>query len=1065
LLAAVACAMAIASSLAALPADRAIAQYVRRSWTVEQGLPHGTVRGFAQSADGYLWLATYEGLVRFNGESFRLFDKSSSPGLRNNSVRTVLESRGGTLWVGTVAGLARFDGAVIETVATKEELGHDIVNAILESDDGTLWVGTEGGGVSSVRDGKIERLNVALPGDQINALAVNGDVLWIGTTRGLARVRGGAVDAFTTANGLASATILSLYTDPEGRVYAGTAAGLDLIAGDTVAHIAGVPTDQVTALGGDHDGNVWIGTYSNGLYRLNGGRIASFGIKDGLLNPTVRSIFEDDEGSVWVGTNRGFEQLRAGTFVNWSVLDGLGDEFTRAVFEDRDGVMWVGTANGLSRWENDRWVKSRDPRLASAYVLSIAQSRDGAHWFGTSNGLYRVSASGTRVITTDDGLSNPTIRAVRQDGRGDVWVATDAGINRVRPDGTVENFTGRDGLEADYALAIAETPDGRIWFATGAGLATFDGRAFTIHSAPRDLPTNRLFTLAAEDGTIWIGTDGDGLIRYRDDGWSVITSRQGLPADKILSMVDDGRGNLWLGTVRGAARAAKHDLNAVADGTASQLTARLFDESDGLGSRQCNGSGEPSAFCSRDGRIWFATANGLSALVPDHGKPPPLPNRKPIIERVLVDGKVASGAMLHPLTPGSERIEFGFTGVTYVAPDRLRFRYRLEGYDRRWIDAGESRVAAYTNLPAGDFRLVLESSRDGVDWERATLPFSHAPFFYETKTFIVVSVAMVVALLFGVHVLRLQLTRNRAKLLAELVDQRTEQIREEKARTEVALKEAEAARREAERHERMTEQALAEAEEANRAKSVFLATTSHELRTPLNAIIGFSGILIDKAKDEIDLNPRHLHFLENIRASGEYLLEIINNILDLSKIEAGRMEVSVEAVSLAQVVRAIGTVMKGVTSNRGITFDYAIPPDLPTLEADPTQLKQILYNLMANAVKFSPDGATVTIAARSLPASESPIGEDAIEVRVIDEGIGVSPEDRQVIFQEFRQGRGLGGRRPEGTGLGLALVRRFVEVHRGMVRIESERKTGSTFVVVLPCRHDAEATPEATSEA
>jgi signal transduction histidine kinase/ligand-binding sensor domain-containing protein len=1050
----------LATAAKALPADRAVSQYVRHSWTVEQGLPHDTVRGLAQTADGYLWLATYEGLVRFNGEKFRILDRSSSPGIQSNSLTTLCRTGDDTLWLGTLAGLMRYRDGSFQTVLTQGG-----INALAAAPDGSVWVGTAGGVLTHIVRDRPEVVHLPLPAGPITALAATRDGLWVGTSRGLAHVTGGNVDVWTTARGLANDTIVTLAPDGDDALLVGTASGLDRIAAGHLAQIPGLPADQVTALRRDRDGNLWIGTYGNGLFRFAGDQLSAYGIGDGLLNPTVRAIFEDDEGSLWIGSNGGLEQLRVGAFVTWNKRDGLADAVARVIFEDHDGVLWAGTANGLNRWENGAWKKVDDSRLAR--ILSMAQSRDGTRWFGTANGVFRVKDGKTSLVTTEEGLSNNTIRAIHEDVRGDVWLGTDFGLDRIRPDGTVESFAGRGGLGNDYAMAIAETPDGRVWFATGGGLAEWDGAVFRLHSAPRDLPSNRLFALVAEaDGTIWITTDGEGLLRYRGGKAKAITTRQGLLNDKILSLVDDGKGALWFGTVRGAFTVPKRDLNAVANGTAPRIFSRMFDENDGLGSRQCNGIANPSALRSHDGRIWFVTANGVSALTASRA--PALPVRVPVVERVVVDGREATPAKLEAIPPGMERIEFEFSGVTSVTPERLRLRYRLDGYGDGWVEAGANHVASYTNLRAGDYRFILESSRDGNNWRTTALPFALRPHFYETSWFIALCIVLVAALLMTVHNVRLRLADERARLLETLVEERTHQISEEKERTEVALRaaevakrEAEAATREAERHERLTEEALAQAETANRTKSIFLATTSHELRTPLNAIIGFSEILLSHASEQLD--PRHARFLQNIHSSGQYLLGHINNILDLSKIEAGRIEIQPETILLHEVVDEICAVMKGVATLRDITIDIEIAEDLP-LEADPTQVRQILYNLMSNAVKFSPEHATVTVAARHLPSASGLLRDETIEIRVSDQGIGIDPAEHQLIFQEFRQAHGPRGYRPEGTGLGLALVKRFVEMHGGTIRVESSHGKGSTFVVVMPCRYRPGAAAEVLRE-
>jgi len=1016
--------LAIAVGARSLTPDRAISQYAHRAWRMEDGLPNSVVRGILQTGDGYVWIATYEGLARFNGHSFARFDKNNLKALKRDTVLAFIKSGDETLWIGTNGGgVGWLRNGVARVLTTKEGLPSDIVAALAEGSDGTIWIGTSAG-LCAWRAGHLERTVVDT---SILSLAVQSDgSLWLGTRgSGVLVLRNGVAAPASDDVALSTASVYALLTDADGSVWAGTNQGLVRFPRKgAVERIRGIPEEQVTALLRDSDGTLWAGTYSNGLYRLAGGEIASFTTAQGLLNNSVRSLFEDVEKNLWVGTNGGVECLTRGKFITVGTQEGLSDPYARSVFEDREGGIWIGTAHGLTRIRGDETTTfTTKDGLSNDYILSIAQAPDGAIWLGTPTGLNRLAGGAVRTFTEEDGLPSRSVRALLFDRRGVLWIGTDRGLAR-RSNDRFELVVPGPRWESAFVQTFAEGPDGSVWIGTdGRGIARWHEGRISVWSDREGLPDTHVLTIHADAaGTVWMGTDSAGLIRMKGGRFTRYTTASGLWSDKVLQMLDDSRGRLWFGGGRGIWSVSARELDEVAEGKRKRVSSAVYGAGDGVRSVECNGSVYPSAMRSRDGRLWFSTVDGVATIAPRDAlvrnlRPPPVR-----IEAVTVDGLTTLNPKTLIVKPGAQRIEIAYSALTYVAPQRVQFRIRLEGFDHGWIDPGNRRIAFYTGLPPGRYHFrVMAANSDGI-WSReaASLPLEIEPRFFQTIWFPLLLLALVVTLVWLFQQRRVYVMRRREAQLVQMVSERTADI----------------------------ESALVEAEAANRAKSIFLANVSHELRTPLNAIIGFASVMLRDG--ETSFSERHLRFLNNISVSGEHLLVLINDILDLAKVEAGKMTLELERVSLSETFDGIVRVLKGITIARGIEITIELQDGTDVVGADAVKLKQIIYNLASNAVKFSPDGSAIRMRAERIPAAASPLGRDSIAISVIDEGIGIAPEHQQVIFDEFHQVHVADQKRPAGTGLGLTLVRRFVELHEGAVRVQSSLGVGSTFTVYLP---------------
>jgi len=1019
--------VAIASNAVALEADRAISQYSRRAWKLEDGLPNSVVRGILQTADGYLWIATYEGLARFNGDTFTRFDKKNLSALRRDTVLAFMKSRDGALWIGTNGGGAGFlQNGKVRVLTASDGLPSDIVAALAESRDGTVWIGTSAG-VCAWRKGRVE--NVVATTASVLSLAESADgTMWIGTRGGgLLRASG------TSAPLLANASVYSLLADRDETLWAGTSQGLMHIANGEVRAIEGIPHDQVTALLRDSDGTLWVGTYSQGLFRLaaDGATVARFTTAEGLLNNSVRSLFEDSEKNIWVGSNGGVECLTRGKFIPVGTPEGLADPYARSVFEDRDGNVWIGTAHGLTRFARGGAATTFTTQdgLSNDYIFGIAQAPDGAMWIGTPTGLNRLVNGRATTFTEADGLSSRSVRALYFDRAGVLWIGTDRGLTRYAG-GRFEILSPGPKWETTFVQTFAEGADGSIWIgADGRGMARFHDGKFTVWTDRDGLPDMHILTLLVDrEQTLWIGTDSAGLIRFRDGRFTRYTVDSGLWSDKVLQLLEDTDGRLWFGGGRGIWSVDARELNEVASHKRARVTSRVFDAGDGARSVECNGSIYPSAMRSRDGRLWFATVDGVATISPRDAaarslRPPPV-----LIESVSIDGRVLGPGQRIVVPRGVQHVEIRYAALTYVSPEKAEFRYRLEGFDRDWVSAGPRRTAFFTGVPPGEYRFhVIAANADGV-WNRdgAVLAMKIEPRFTQTIWFPLLVLALLVSGVWLLQQRRVYVMKRREAELVRVVEERTSEIK--------------AALDAAKDQEKLLANALVEAEAANQAKSIFLASVSHELRTPLNAIIGFAGVL--QRDGEKTFTDRQLRFVHNVAVSGEHLLALINDILDLAKIESGKMMLELNVVPLRETLESVIRVLKGITIPRGIEIEVDLHAPDASIVADTIKLKQIIFNLISNAVKFSPDDSTIRIVTRRL--------DGAVAISVIDRGIGIAPDHHEIIFEEFRQIHAPNTRRPPGTGLGLSLVRKFAELHGGIVTVESTLGEGSTFTVVLP---------------
>jgi ligand-binding sensor domain-containing protein len=766
-------------SACGLDPNRAITQYGLDLWQKRDGLPQRSVSAIARTRDGYLWLGTEEGLVRFDGAKFRVYDSSNTPQLERPNVARLLASRKGGLWVATLGGgLVWTDGETFRRYTTRDGLSEDTVSALLEDRDGSLWVGTFRGGLNHFVGGRFATVSTrdGLSNDEIRALYQDEEgALWIGTRGGgVNRWRDGRVVAWTTSNGLSNDQVTSLAGDGSGGVWIGTRKGLDRWSGGRIAVMTdrdGLSNDEVISLERDRDGVLWIGTVTGGLNRLAGGHAASLTKQEGLPDDTVLAILEDEEGNLWVGTDGGLSRLRAGPFLPVGTLEGLPSDDVRPVLQTSNGELWVGTrGSGLSRRVGSSWrTYTQSDGLPSDRVWALHEDLAGDLWAGTKGGLARFHAGRWTAFTAAQGLAADLVFAITSDAAGDLWIGTVGGLSRFR-DGKFTKFGTADGLTNERVYALLEGSDGSLWIGTaGGGLDRMkDGRiapAIPASEAPF------IFALAEEPGgAILAGTGNHGLARLSGGRLTRIGKAEGLFDDTVYTILDDGRGFLWMSSNRGVFRVSREEIARFAAGTSRHVHSDVFGTADGMRESECNGGFQPAGWRGRDGTLWFPTVAGLVSVDPGRVAGA---RREPTVrlEEVFAGAERLSPGKPSQLAPGRDRLEFRYTGIDFHSPGAVRFRYRLAGYDSDWIDAGDRRAAYYTNLPAGTYRFQIAASSGGGRWvETRPYEITLQAHFYRTPWFAALVGISVLLGLAAVHRTRLR----SARLASELATARLE---------------------------------------------------------------------------------------------------------------------------------------------------------------------------------------------------------------------------------------------------------------------------------------------------
>jgi signal transduction histidine kinase/ligand-binding sensor domain-containing protein len=777
----------VAWTLALLPTAGSLAAtfladgYSIRIWQTEDGLPQNLVSSAVQTRDGYLWLGTFSGLARFDGERFQVFDTANTPEIADSRITSLFEDAKGTLWIGQGAGtLTRYHQRRFEPVPLRSEPTHSHILGIGSDEHGRLWAMRNSGSVDSLDDGqRVPSLfGSELPGIMSWSRSDHGNI-WLNQSSRAAHLENGRIKPISFDSPDGSSYVTGVIAARDGGAWIARDNRIRKWKdGQWTEDRGEFPTDPPSFGLELHDGTLAVGTTSAGLYLIFGDSRPTVHLNrsNGLPRNWVRFVYEDREGTLWVGLgDAGIAAVRPSPFSVLTPPDQWQGHSVHCVAPGRNGSLWIGTeGGGLYHYSAGQWSRYGEAEGLGPFIWGLTETPEGEVWAGNFwwGGPHRLEQGRFVRPESVDAKSSPALSLLHDRLTGDLLVGTHDGLTRLQRNQSISLINSSEFPVSD-AAALAQDQQGTIWcgFSQG-GLARVAGGKVTLFRRKDGLGSDSVQSLFSDDdGALWIGTADSGLTRYANGRFVNLGVAQGLADKAICHILDDGLGFFWLSTHHGLQRVAKTELNRCADGLIPRIGGQVYDQHDGLPTIEFTGGLQAAGCKTADGRLWFASSKGLVCVDPSRIRPNPTP--PPVaIESLLIDGQVAApGFAAESLSPGHQRLEFRFSGLSFVAPNKVLFKYRLEGIDDGWVEAGSKRTASYSRLPAGNYRFrVIACNNDGV-WNSkgAALAFTVAPFFWQTWWFVGSCTLLV---LVGVATLARYVTRRRMQTKMEQLERR-----------------------------------------------------------------------------------------------------------------------------------------------------------------------------------------------------------------------------------------------------------------------------------------------------
>jgi PAS domain S-box-containing protein len=749
-------------------ASKSTTQYVYDLWDVEKGLPQNSIQAMGQSSDGYLWLGTQAGLARFDGLHFTLYRNSKHLANQVLAIKSIQISRDGSVWAGTQGGLNRLKDGVFSIYTTESGLPNNFVTTLYEDRDGALWAGTISGAVRFQNNRFIQTTtDRTLAQENIRAIHQTRDgAMWFGGFRGLSRLKNGEVRRFDANDGLNVQDVHCLYEDRQGSLWIGAEyGGVYRIQGEKITKVpTGVasPLLAIHDFEEDQDGRLWIAT-SSGIQYFDDQKIVNYMDKGAPIGGVVLCLLRDREDSLWMGSlTEGLYRMRKPRFSVLGAPEGLTNDVALVVLEARDGAVWIGAhQKGLNRLKNgvlESWATGRG--LPNDSITALHETKNGDLWIGTRVGVFQGRNGSFRNYSTANGLVNDYIKVIAEDSTGAIWIGTTQGVSRFK-DGSFDNSWTREGLEKSIVSDLIVTRDDSVWIATTtAGLYRIKNGELKNFNREHGLPVPHVLSLREDSqGELWIGLGNGDLTRFRDGRFTTYTAHQTQLGNEIYAILEDDLQHLWFTSSHGVYRIARSQFDELDSGRIKQARTEIFGVTDGMRSSDCVGAMQPSGWKTRDGRLLIPTIKGVVTIDPNrlHSTSTTQSAMPVVIEEILADNEPMTLRPQPIIGPDVNVLEIRYSGLNLLMAPKIRFRYMLEGLEKEWNDVGTRRAAYYHHLPPGKYRFLVKAGGGDGGWGNspASIQFEIKPFFYQTWWFYGLAILAVGALIFSIQKYRI----------------------------------------------------------------------------------------------------------------------------------------------------------------------------------------------------------------------------------------------------------------------------------------------------------------------